>query len=53
MGLVFIYVAIVKIYNIILLPFIIYIYIRVGQKLGVMHQPQKFIIPEFQIDAST
>ena len=27
--------------------------LRVGQKLGVMHQPQKFVIPESQIDAPT
>ena len=27
--------------------------IRVGQKLGVIYQPQKFVIPESQIDAPT
>ena len=26
---------------------------RVGQKIGVMHQPQKFVIPESQINAPT
>ena len=29
------------------------LYIRGGQKLGVIHQPQKFIIPESQIGAPT
>ena len=31
----------------------VYVCIRVGQKLGVMHQPQKFVIAESQIDAPT